>query len=305
MHDRRLAARAGELKPSAVRELLKHSKLPGVISLGGGIPAPELFDTEGLELAVQKVMSERFNDAFQYGLTEGYPPLRQAVSEICHSRGVACSAAQVYITSGSVELAKKYDFVILEDDPYGEISFTDAVRRPLYQHAVELGCEDQVVYTSTFSKILAPGMRIGWIVMPDWLAQQTVIVKQAADLHTNMLSQVITAEYLSLNRLDNQIALIREDYRKKCVALADALESRLGEHLEFSRPQGGMFLWARFRYPFDTMEWMKKTLENGVVYVPGEAFYHDKPDTRTLRLSYSTVSEAGLLTAVERLAASL
>ena len=83
------------------------------------------------------------------------------------------------------------------------------------------------------------------------------------------------------------------------------LESRLGEHLEFSRPQGGMFLWARFRYPFDTMEWMKKTLENGVVYVPGEAFYHDKPDTRTLRLSYSTVSEAGLLTAVERLAASL
>ena len=162
-----------------------------------------------------------------------------------------------------------------------------------------------MVYTSTFSKILAPGMRIGWVVMPDWLAQQTVIVKQAADLHTNMLSQVITAEYLGMNRLENQIALIREDYRKKCVALADALESRLGEHLEFSRPQGGMFLWARFRYPFDTMEWMKKTLENGVVYVPGEAFYHDKPDTRTLRLSYSTVSEAGLLTAVERLAASL
>ena len=78
MHDRRLAARAGELKPSAVRELLKHSKLPGVISLGGGIPAPELFDTEGLELAVQKVMSERFNDAFQYGLTEGYPSSRTA-----------------------------------------------------------------------------------------------------------------------------------------------------------------------------------------------------------------------------------
>ncbi len=257
MHDRRLAARAGELKPSAVRELLKHSKLPGVISLGGGIPAPELFDTEGLELAVQKVMSERFNDAFQYGLTEGYPPLRQAVSEICHSRGVACSAAQVYITSGSqqsldivtrtlldpgdtivverptylaalqvfqlaqanilsvdtdddgmlveqladllettrvkavylvptfgnpggktlsearrrrlVELAKKYDFVILEDDPYGEISFTDAVRRPLYQHAVELGCEDQVVYTSTFRKSSRQGCvsagsscRTGW-----------------------------------------------------------------------------------------------------------------------------------------------
>jgi DNA-binding transcriptional MocR family regulator len=171
----------------------------------------------------------------------------------------------------------------MEDDPYGEISFTDEVRRPLYQHAVELGCEDQVVYTSTFSKILAPGMRIGWIVMPDWLAQQTVIVKQAADLHTNMLA----GDHRGIPEHEpsgNQIALIREDYRKKCVALADALESPLGEHLEFSRPKGGMFLWARFRYPFDTMEWMKKTLENGVVYVPGEAFYHDNPDTRTLRL---------------------
>jgi DNA-binding transcriptional MocR family regulator len=342
---------------------------------------------------VQQVMSGRFNDAFQYGLTEGYPPLRQAVSELCQARGVDCQASHVYITSGSqqsldivartlldpgdaivverptylaalqvfqlaqanilsvdtdddgmlveqladllettrvkavylvptfgnpggktlsedrrrrlVELAKQHDFVIIEDDPYGEISFTDEVRRPLYQHAVELGCEDQVVYTSTFSKILAPGMRIGWIVMPDWLAQQTVIVKQAADLHTNMLSQVITAEYLAMNRLDNQIALIREDYRKKCVALADALESRLGEHIAFSRPKGGMFLWARFRYSFDTMEWMKKTLANGVVFVPGEAFYHDNPDTRTLRLSYSTVSEEGLMTAVERLAKSL
>ncbi|MDF7680039.1 PLP-dependent aminotransferase family protein [Enterobacteriaceae bacterium ESL0689] len=391
--DQRLAVRARELKPSAVRELLKHSKLPGVISLGGGIPAPELFDHEGLNLAVQQVMSGHFNDAFQYGLTEGYPPLRQAVSELCQRRGIACPASRVYITSGSqqsldiiartlldpgdmivverptylaalqvfqlaqanilsvdtddngmqveqlatllenhpvkavylvptfgnpggknlseqrrrrlVELAKQHHFIIIEDDPYGEIKFTDAVHRPLYQHAVALGCEEQVVYTSTFSKILAPGMRIGWIVMPEWLSQQAVIVKQAADLHTNMLSQVITTQYLAMNRLDHQIALIREDYRKKCMALADALESHLGEHITFTRPEGGMFLWVRFRYPFDTMAWLNKTLANGVVYVPGEAFYNDQPDTRTLRLSYSTVSEAGLLTAVERLAKSL
>jgi len=132
MHDRRLAARAGELKPSAVRELLKHSKLPGVISLGGGIPAPELFDTEGLELAVQKVMSERFNDAFQYGLTEGYPPLRQAVSEICHSRGVACSAAQVYITSGSQQSLDIVARTLL--DPGDTI----VVERPTYLAALQV-----------------------------------------------------------------------------------------------------------------------------------------------------------------------
>ncbi len=132
MHDRRLAARAGELKPSAVRELLKHSKLPGVISLGGGIPAPELFDTEGLELAVQKVMSERFHDAFQYGLTEGYPPLRQAVSEICHSRGVTCSPAQVYITSGSQQSLDIVARTLL--DPGDTI----VVERPTYLAALQV-----------------------------------------------------------------------------------------------------------------------------------------------------------------------
>ncbi len=140
--------------------------------------------------------------------------------------------------------------------------------------------------------------------MPDWLAQQTVIVKQAADLHTNMLSQVITAEYLSLNRLDNQICVDSRRLPQE-VRGAGRCAGKPPWRARNSAARRGMFLWARFRYPFDTMEWMKKTLENGVVYVPGEAFYHDKPDTRTLRLSYSTVSEAGLLTAVERLAASL
>ncbi len=103
-----------------------------MISLGGGIPAPELFDTEGLELAVQKVMSERFNDAFQYGLTEGYPPLRQAVSEICHSRGVACSAAQVYITSGSQQSLDIVARTLL--DPGDTI----VVERPTYLAALQV-----------------------------------------------------------------------------------------------------------------------------------------------------------------------
>ena len=132
MHDRRLAARAGELKPSAVRELLKHSKLPGVISLGGGIPAPELFDTEGLNLAVQQVMNGRFNDAFQYGLTEGYPPLRQAVSELCQARGVACPASHVYITSGSQQSLDIVARTLL--DPGDAI----VVERPTYLAALQV-----------------------------------------------------------------------------------------------------------------------------------------------------------------------
>ncbi|KAA1047037.1 PLP-dependent aminotransferase family protein [Pseudocitrobacter sp. 73] len=393
MFEHQLASRATGLKPSAVRELLKHSKLPGVISLGGGIPAPELFDNEGIQLAVQQVMASQFQEAMQYSLSEGYPPLRQAIADICRQRGVACDASQVYITSGSqqsldivartllnpgdvvvverptylaalqvfqlaqaniqsvdtdedgmlveqladlvqtspvkvvylvptfgnpggktlseprrrrlVELAKQHSFIIVEDDPYGEISFTDERPQPLYQHAMALGCTDQVIYTSTFSKILAPGMRVGWLVMPEWLASKAIIIKQATDLHTSTLSQQITAQYLSLNRLPAQIALIREDYRKKCETLASALEAKLGDHLAFSRPKGGMFLWAHFRYPFNATEWLKKTLENRVVFVPGEAFYNDAPDVTTLRLSYSTVSHEGLIEAVDRLAKSL
>jgi DNA-binding transcriptional MocR family regulator len=204
-----------------------------------------------------------------------------------------------------VELAKQHGFIIVEDDPYGEISFTDERPQPLYQHAMALGCTNQVIYTSTFSKILAPGMRVGWLVMPEWLASKAIIVKQATDLHTSTLSQQITAQYLSLNRLPAQIALIREDYRKKCETLASALEAKLGDHLAFSRPKGGMFLWAHFRYPFNATEWLKKTLENRVVFVPGEAFYNDAPDVTTLRLSYSTVSHEGLVEAVDRLAKSL
>lgn len=393
MFEQHLASRANGLKPSAVRELLKHSKLPGVISLGGGIPAPELFDNEGIQLAVQQVMATQFQDAMQYSLSEGYPPLRKAIADICGERGVTCEAPQVYITSGSqqsldivartllnpgdvvvverptylaalqvfqlaeanihsvdtdedgmlveqlaelvnttavkvvylvptfgnpggktlseprrrrlVELAKQHDFIIIEDDPYGEISFTDERPQPLYQHAIAQGCTDRVIYTSTFSKILAPGMRVGWLVMPEWLASKAIIIKQATDLHTSTLSQMVTAQYLSLNRLPAQIALIREDYRKKCEALANALEEKLGDHLEFSSPKGGMFLWARFRYPFNATEWLQKTLENKVVFVPGEAFYNDNPDLGTLRLSYSTVSQENLLIAVERLAKSL
>ncbi|WP_437613147.1 PLP-dependent aminotransferase family protein [Erwinia sp. V71] len=393
MPDQRLAARASGLKTSAVRELLKHSKLPGVISLGGGIPAPELFDKEGLELAVSQVMSGNFNDAFQYGLSEGYPALRQSISQLCHERGVNCDAGDVYITSGSqqsldivartlldpddvviverptylaalqvfqlaqaniisvdsddnglivdqlaevvkttkvkvvylvptfgnpggtvlseerrsklVALAEQHDFIIIEDDPYGEINFTEHRWTTLYQHAINQGCRERVIYTSTLSKILAPGMRIGWLVIPEWLASKAIVIKQATDLHSTSLAQAITAQYLTLNRLPEQLTQIRDFYRKKCDVLANALETHLADHIEFSRPKGGMFLWARFRYDFDTTAWLKKTLENGVVFVPGEAFFNDNPDKRTLRLSYSTVSEADLVTAVERLARSL
>ncbi|WBM71462.1 PLP-dependent aminotransferase family protein [Buttiauxella sp. WJP83] len=392
-HSSHLAQRIQALQPSAIRELLKHSKMPGVISLAGGIPSSELFDREGLSIATQKVVAENFNDAFQYGLTEGTVELRQQLVGLCQERGITTSPEQLLITSGSqqaldllmralvnpgdvfvverptylaalqilslneadvksvgsdehgmivdeleallkttrikgvylvptfgnpsgttlsasrreqlVKLAEQYHFVIVEDDPYGAISFTETREKTLLQVATERGSQENVVYTSTFSKILAPGLRVGWIVLPEWMKQKVAIIKQATDLHANSFTQSLVSAYLTLDRLNPQIELIREEYKKKCLSLSTFLHQELDEHISFNQPQGGMFLWASFRYEFDATRWLQQTLEKGVVYVPGEFFFSDHADKKTLRFSYATATEEQLYDAVQRLKSAL
>lgn len=392
-HSSHLAQRIQALQPSAIRELLKHSKMPGVISLAGGIPSSELFDKEGLGIATQKVVAENFNDAFQYGLTEGTVELRQQLVGLCQERGITTNPEQLLITSGSqqaldllmralvnpgdvfvverptylatlqilslneadvksvgsdehgmkvdeleellkttrikgvylvptfgnpsgttlsasrreqlVKLAEEHHFVIVEDDPYGAISFTDTREKTLLQVATERGSQENVVYTSTFSKILAPGLRVGWIVLPEWMKQKVAIIKQATDLHANSFTQSLVSAYLTLDRLNPQIELIREAYNKKCLSLSKFLHQELSEHITFNQPQGGMFLWAAFRYEFDTTRWLQQTLEKGVVYVPGEFFFSDHADKKTLRFSYATATEEQLYDAVQRLKSAL
>lgn len=204
-----------------------------------------------------------------------------------------------------VALSKRYDFVIIEDDPYSELSYTDEVFRPLLAHAKAIGNEQNVVYTSTFSKILAPGTRVGWLIVPEWLKRAVVNLKQTTDLHTSMLSQLMTCEYLKTGRLPGQIALIREAYRHKYALFAQALEAELGDVLTFHKPKGGMFLWARFNNGLNTTRWLEKTLSNGVVYVPGEFFYCSEPDCSTLRVSFVTATDDELQEAVRRLKVSL
>lgn len=388
-----LAQRIQDLQPSAIRELLKHSKMPGVISLAGGIPSADLFDKEGLALATQSVVESRFNDAFQYGLTEGNSALREQLVGLCRQRGIETQSDRLLITSGSqqaldlliraladegdvfvverptylatlqilgltgatvksvgsdehgmivdeleellqttrikcvyvvptfgnpsgttlsgerreklVRLAAEHSFMIIEDDPYGEIAFTDRREKPLLQVATELGCEAHVAYTSTFSKILAPGLRVGWIILPEWMKQKVAIIKQATDLHANAFAQSLVSAYLSLDRLAPQIALIRDAYQQKCLRLSQLLTEELGEHLTFNQPEGGMFLWATFREARDTTAWLQRTLAKGVVYVPGEFFFSDNPDRRTLRFSYATATDEQLVEAVSRLKAAL
>jgi len=389
MLSQKLADRVKGLQSSAIRELLKHSKMEGVISLGGGIPNPDLFDTEGLQIAMDRVMSLEPHNAFQYGLSEGDPKLREGICQILAERGIRSTPDDLVVTSGSqqsldilaralinpgdtivverptylaalqvfqlaearldsvgtdgegmivdelealvkrkaikavyivptfgnpggvtlsaarrqqlVALAKQYGFLIFEDDPYSEINFTNEKFRTLKSFAQEMDASDQVIYTSTFSKILAPGARVGWITLPAWLKQQVVILKQATDLHTSSLSQSLTRHYLETGRLQSQIAVISQAYKQKCDVLCGALQSELGDRIRFHRPLGGMFLWATFNQEFNTTEWLKTTLQNGVVYVPGEFFYCDNPNTSTLRLSYVSVSDENLVKAAQRL----
>lgn len=388
-----VAQRMERLKSSAIRELLKHSKMDGVISLAGGIPSDALFDFDGLRQATELAIVEQPKAAFQYGLTEGSPVLRERIAELCELRGVQTCADDIVVTAGSqqaldlvmratvdpqdvfvverptylaalqtlelaeaqimsvssdehgmvvdeleallatqrikgvylvpnfgnpsgvslsearrkqlVALAAKHDFLIIEDDPYGELRFTETRHATLYQLAKEAGHADRVVYLSSFSKVLAPGLRLGWAVLPDWLLHNVAIIKQAADLHASALSQAIVENYLGLGRLPKQIETLRHAYRQKGERLSALVEEQLGDVLTFNQPEGGMFLWARFRETFDTTEWLKKTLAEGVVFVPGEFFFAEQPDRSTLRLSFATATEEQMHEAVARLRRAL
>ncbi|GKW42260.1 PLP-dependent aminotransferase family protein [Pectobacterium parvum] len=390
-----LAHRIAQLKSSAIRELLKHSKMENIISLAGGIPSDALFDFEGLSQATQLAITEQPKTAFQYGLTEGSSVLRDRIAELCAVRGVKTRGDDIVVTAGSqqaldlimramvdpgdvfvverptylaalqtlelaqaqvmsvssdadgmvvdeleellkkqrikgvyivpnfgnpsgvtlsyerrlklIQLAERYGFVIIEDDPYGELRFTEERNPTLFQLAEEkLGSTEYVLYTSTFSKVLAPGLRLGWAILPDWLLHKVAIIKQAADLHASALSQTVAECYLGLGRLDTQIEKIRHAYKHKGELLAQLVEKELGDVITFNQPKGGMFLWAKFRQDdFNTTEWLKRTLEQGVVFVPGEFFFPDNIDYSTLRLSFATATDEQMHEAVARLRRAL
>lgn len=389
-----LAQRIVKVKSSAIRELLKHSKMENVISLAGGIPSDALFDFEGLSIATQQAITEQPKSAFQYGLTEGSELLREGICTLCAQRGVNAKPEDIVVTAGSqqaldllmravinpgdvfvverptylaalqtlelaeanvmsvssdsdgmvvdelaellktqkikgvyvvpnfgnpsgltlnaarreqlVKLAVEHNFLIIEDDPYGELRFTEERNATLYQVSQQvLGHTENIIYTSTFSKILAPGLRLGWAILPPFLLHKVAIIKQAADLHASALSQSIVECYLGLDRLPAQIEKIRAAYKHKGEILAGLVEKELGDVISFDMPKGGMFLWARFRQQFNATEWLNTTLKQGVVFVPGEYFFSDKPDRSTFRLSFATATEQQMQEAVARLRRSL
>ncbi len=390
-----VARRMQNVSSSAIRDLLKHATEPGMISLAGGLPAPDLFDLQGLAGASADVMRELPVSALQYGVTAGQPGLRQSLANVMASRGAKVSADDIVVTTGSqqgidliarvmldagdlvcverpsylaaiqtfalaeakfigvevdeqgmmvdnlealllqhkpkfiytvatfanpsgatmnlerrkrlLELAVKHQVFVIEDDPYGELRSRGSPLPPLIALAKEIpGAEDWCGYLSTLSKILAPGFRIGWTILPPALRNYAEIAKQGMDLHTSTFTQAVASRYLDSGRLAERLPSIRDSYKERNEALADALHRHLEGALHYQQPDGGMFLWAKWNdKTIDSTALLKFALPEKMIFVPGEHFYADAPEQNTIRLSFATPTCEQIDEGIRRLAVAV
>ena len=204
----------------------------------------------------------------------------------------------------------KYQTLIVEDDPYGDLYF-DAPPPPSLLALSEQvpGSRDWLVHCGSLSKVLSPGLRVGLMVAPPELLAKAVMCKQFSDAHTSTFAQATAAQYLAAGRMPATLARVRQVYGARAQAMGDALRSDLGDAIEFVQPQGGLFVWARLTGAggkvSDGNAFAKKAIEQGVAFVPGAPFYCANPDVSTLRLSFATADEARIREGIVRLAKAL
>ncbi|UHJ66593.1 aminotransferase-like domain-containing protein [Melaminivora jejuensis] len=192
-----------------------------------------------------------------------------------------------------LELAVKYQTVIVEDDPYGDLYFGEAPPPSLLALSREVpGSRDWLVHCGSLSKVLAPGLRVGWLVAPPELLARATMCKQFSDAHTSTFAQATAAQYLQAGRMPATLARVREVYAARAQAMGEALRSELGAAIDFVQPRGGLFVWARLTGAegavADGRELARLAIEQGVAFVPGTPFFCSQPDHATLRLSFAT-----------------
>jgi 2-aminoadipate transaminase len=383
-----LAARARRVGGSPVRDILAVTARPEVINFAGGLPAPELFDRDGIAAAFRDVLDQAPAQALQYSTTEGEPALRSGLAARISAFGLPTDPDDLLVTTGSQQalsllatallepgdtvlvespcylaalqvfglagarvvavpgdedgvdpealdtlvererpkllylvptfqnhtgrtmpaprrqevaaVAARRGLWIVEDDPYGELRY-DGERVPWI--ASRPGAEDRVVLLGSFSKIMAPGLRLGWLRAPAELRRACAVAKQAVDLHTPTLNQLAAARYLDV--LDAHVARVRAVYGARRDAMLAGLPAALPEGSTWSRPEGGMFLWARLPESYDTTALLPQVVRQDVAYVPGAPFYAGEPDPSTLRLCFVTQTPEEIAEGLRRLGKGL
>lgn len=374
--------RAQKLQGSAIREILKITMRPEVISFAGGLPSPATFPVEQMKAAFDKVLSLQGKIALQYGPTDGYGPLREWVANSLSVNGSTISMDQVLMVSGSqqgldllgkvlidegskvlvetpsylgalqafslygpdfvsmptddgglipeevaalgqgarllyslpnfqnptgrtmslerrqalVETCARLAVPLIEDDPYGALSYRNAPLPKMLNMN-----PDGVIYMGSFSKVLTPGIRLGYVVAPRPLVEKMEQAKQATDLHTAQLTQMVVYETIKDGFLDTHIPTIRQLYSDQCDAMLAALETYFPSSASWTKPDGGMFIWVTLPKHIDSMQLLAEAIEQHVAFVPGAPFYANTPESNTLRLSFVTVPPAKIREGIEKL----
>lgn len=206
-----------------------------------------------------------------------------------------------------LELAVKYQTLVVEDDPYGDLYFGEAPPPSLLALSSQVpGSRDWLAHCGSLSKVLSPGLRIGWLIANPELLSRAVMCKQFSDAHTSTFAQATAAQYLKAGHMPAALAKVRKVYAARAQAMMDALRSELGDAVEFTPPAGGLFLWLRLTGEgADAGALAKQAIEQGVAFVPGAPFFSQNPDTATLRLSFATADEARIREGVQRLKRAL
>ncbi|MBP5475767.1 MAG: PLP-dependent aminotransferase family protein [Methanomicrobium sp.] len=359
---------------SFIREILKVTQRPEVISFAGGLPNPALIDTTGIGKAAEKVIREDGANVLQYSTTEGYLPLREFIADRYNRRyGLSVTPNEILITNGSQQsldllgkiLIDKDDAVLLErpgylgaiqsfslygpefvsvdleddgpdteqlaliveqecpkffygipnsqnpsgityttekrkavskilddadtifieDDAYGELKFTDEVLAPVKKYMPDYG-----VMTGSFSKIVAPGMRMGWVCAPEEIIDKVATAKQASDLHSNYLSQRIISQYLADNDIDAKIANICAVYKERCDLMVKLMDELFPPTIKHTYPKGGMFVWLTLPKGMSSMKLFELAMEQNLAVLPGNPFYFDGGGDNTARINFSNAS---------------